>query len=87
MVAVYNHCQQRFYAGVADLGAEDFFKPRDIAYLDRYGIRPIGSEPEKTGRGIPIGNQTSQVFGLFYLNEVDRFVKEKLRVKSVWFAF
>ncbi len=53
----------------------------DIAYLDRYGIRPIGSEPDKTGRGIPIGNQTSQVFGLFYLNEVDRFVKEKLRVK------
>ncbi len=36
---------------------------------------------DKTGRGIPIGNQTSQVFGLFYLNEVDRFVKEKLRVK------
>ena len=28
MVAVYNHGQQRFYAGIADLGAKNFFKPR-----------------------------------------------------------
>lgn len=31
--------------------------------------------------GLPIGNQTSQWFGLFYLNVVDRYIKEKLRVK------
>lgn len=53
----------------------------DIVYLQRYGVEPLTDDPDKTGRGIPIGNQTSQVFGLFYLNEVDRFVKEKLRVK------
>lgn len=53
----------------------------DAVYLERYGVKPLGFDPDKTGRGIPIGNQTSQVFGLFYLNEVDRFVKEKLRVK------
>ena len=50
-------------------------------FLQKYGIQPIGNDPEKSGRGVPIGNQTSQVFGLFYLNEVDRLIKEKLRVK------
>ncbi len=53
----------------------------DIVYLERYGVKPLADDSGRTGRGIPIGNQTSQVFGLFYLNEVDRFVKEKLRVK------
>jgi len=50
------------------------------AYLDKYGI-PTAGEGDETGRGIPIGNQTSQVFGMFYLNVVDRMVKEKLRIK------
>lgn len=31
-------------------------------------------------KGIPLGNQTSQWFALLYLDEVDRLVKEKLRV-------
>ena len=31
---------------------------------------------------IPIGNYLSQWFGNLYLNELDRFVKEKLRVKA-----
>lgn len=31
--------------------------------------------------GIPIGNLTSQIFSNIYLNELDRFVKHKLRVK------
>lgn len=33
------------------------------------------------GKGIPMGNQTSQWFALFYLDSLDRLVKEKLRVK------
>ncbi len=32
-------------------------------------------------RGIPIGNFTSQYFANIYLNELDHYVKEKLRVK------
>lgn len=32
-------------------------------------------------RGLPIGNQTSQWFSLFYLDSVDRVVKEVLRCK------
>lgn len=33
------------------------------------------------GKGIPLGNLTSQVFANIYLNELDRFVKQKLKVK------
>ncbi len=50
-------------------------------YLERYSIPSLGNSERDTGRGVPIGNQTSQVFGMFYLNPVDRLVKEKLRVK------
>lgn len=49
-------------------------------FLDKYAI-PYRGKGEKTGRGIPIGNQTSQIFGMFYLNKVDRMIKEKLRIK------
>lgn len=31
-------------------------------------------------KGIPLGNQTSQWFALLYLDEIDRLIKEKLRV-------
>ena len=31
--------------------------------------------------GIPIGNQTSQLFALLYLDGLDHFVKEKLGIK------
>ncbi|MDL2238422.1 reverse transcriptase/maturase family protein [Christensenellaceae bacterium OttesenSCG-928-K19] len=34
-----------------------------------------------TGKGLPMGNQTSQIFALYYLDPLDRLVKEKLRVK------
>lgn len=41
----------------------------------------INSEKRK---GLPIGNLTSQLFANIYLNELDHFVKEILRVK--WYA-
>ncbi len=50
-------------------------------FLLKYGIEPLSDDPTRTERGLPIGNQTSQVFGMFYLNAVDRLIKEKLRVK------
>ncbi|MDE5728709.1 MAG: RNA-directed DNA polymerase [Clostridia bacterium] len=53
----------------------------DEGYLKKYGYDCLTPNPEKSGRGVPIGNQTSQVFGMFYLNGVDRLIKEKLRVK------
>lgn len=33
------------------------------------------------GKGMPLGNLTSQVFANIYLNELDQFVKHKLKVK------
>jgi len=34
-----------------------------------------------TGKGLPMGNQTSQLFALYFLDPIDRLVKEKLRIK------
>ena len=36
---------------------------------------------EDKDKEIPIGNYTSQYFANIYLNELDHFVKEKLRIK------
>ena len=35
----------------------------------------------ETGKGLPMGNQTSQWFALYYLDPVDRLIKEKLQIK------
>lgn len=32
-------------------------------------------------KGLPIGNMTSQFLAIFYLNELDHFIKEKLKIK------
>lgn len=50
------------------------------AFLEKYGI-PFEADGEKTGRGAPIGNQTSQVFGMYYLDPLDRLVKETMGIK------
>ena len=41
----------------------------------------IDSYNGEEGKGLPMGNQSSQCFGLFYLDELDRYFKEKLKVK------
>ncbi len=41
--------------------------------IDSYEVTP--------GKGIPMGNQTSQWFALFFLDPMDRLVKEKLRIR------
>jgi hypothetical protein len=35
----------------------------------------------KSGKGLPLGNLTSQLFANIYLNELDQFIKHKLRIK------
>ena len=35
----------------------------------------------KEGKGLPIGNMTSQILAIFYLNDLDHFIKEKLKIK------
>lgn len=38
--------------------------------------------PQERRKGIPIGNLTSQFFANLYLNDLDHFIKQKLRVKG-----
>ncbi len=35
----------------------------------------------KKGYGLPIGNLTSQILGIFYLNSLDHYIKEELKIK------
>ncbi len=40
----------------------------------------------KKGKGLPIGNMTSQIMAVFYLNELDHYIKEKLHIKYyIWY--
>lgn len=41
--------------------------------IDSYEVTP--------GKGLPLGNQTSQWFALYYMDDLDRLIKEKLRIK------
>lgn len=42
----------------------------------------IKEQPNNAEIGLPLGNQSSQWFALLYLNTIDRYIKEKLRIKS-----
>lgn len=48
---------------------------RDFLY------RIIDSYNKDSGKGLPMGNQSSQWFALYYLDRIDRIIKEKCRIK------
>jgi hypothetical protein len=50
-------------------------------FLDKYSIPYTLDENGNTNLGLPIGNQTSPVFGMFYLDVVDRLFKERYGIK------
>ncbi len=56
----------------------------DPALLD--AVRPPAEKHHlpvmQPGRGLPIGNMTSQWFAVFYLDLLDRFIKEELKIKA-----
>lgn len=57
---------------VRSLHIPDFFlKLQELDEIPRY----------QKGKGLPIGNLTSQIFAIFYLNDLDHFIKEKLHIK------
>lgn len=43
--------------------------------------RIIDSFNGETGKGLPMGNQSSQWFALYYLDKIDRIIKEKYQIK------
>ena len=44
-------------------------------------FRIVDSYNADTGKGLPMGNQTSQWFALYYLDGIDRLIKEKYRIR------
>jgi len=45
---------------------------------NKYGVNvPL----YQNGKGLPIGNQTSQILAILYLNSLDHYIKEKLHIK------
>ncbi len=56
---------------------------RKISDLDIISLLKniIESFDKSSGKGIPLGNLTSQLFANIYMNEFDQFIKQKLKVK------
>jgi retron-type reverse transcriptase len=54
----------------------------DPRILDLLALIIDNSPGVRPGRGIPIGNLTSQIFANVYLDGVDHFIKERLRVPA-----
>ena len=51
-------------------------------YEKEIKIKEINNIPYyKNGKGLPIGNMTSQILAVTYLNELDHYIKEKLKIK------
>lgn len=45
----------------------------------------IKEQPNNNDKGLPLGNQSSQWFALFYLNRIDRLIKEELKIMlDIW---
>jgi len=75
--ASVNH---RFLIGLLRKKVKDV----DILWLLDQVINSFNSGSQATfnaNKGIPLGNLTSQVFANIYMNELDKFIKYKLRVK------
>lgn len=58
---------------------ESKFKDKQVLFLFK---RIVDSYEVSEGKGIPIGNLTSQYFANFYLGFADHYLKEKLQVNS-----
>jgi hypothetical protein len=58
---------------------EQKFKDKQVLVIFRMIISSYCSSP---GKGVPIGNLTSQYFANYYLGFADRFIKEKLKVQA-----
>jgi retron-type reverse transcriptase len=54
------------------------FKEKDLSDVI-YSI--IDSYSSSKGKGLPLGNQTSQWFALYYLDGLDRMIKEQMQIK------
>ena len=62
---------------------------REVSHLEDMNIydlelrkKQLYSLPRYSkGKGLPIGNETSQLLAIYYLNELDHYIKEQLHIK------
>lgn len=62
---------------------------REVSHLEDMNIydlelrkKQLYSLPRyRKGKGLPIGNETSQLLAIYYLNELDHYIKEQLHIK------
>ena len=69
----------------------EFLKKKELSKIKNMNIpynnyKKIIKEIEnipiyEKGKGLPIGNMTSQIMAIYYLNELDHYIKEKLHSK------
>ncbi len=79
---------QKWKKEVLQLGKIIIFHDPTENYITKGDQRLLESIPQRKSlfyagqrKGLPIGNYSSQFFGNLYLNELDQFVKRKLRAK------
>lgn len=59
---------------------QEYIPDQDILWLLKQVIRGFSTEGSP-GVGLPLGNLTSQLFANVYMNEFDRFVKQRLKAR------
>ena len=65
-----------------DKGKEKILKSNMTFNEKKSKIKEIEKIPlYQMGKGLPIGNMSSQILAIFYLNDLDHFIKEKLKIK------
>jgi len=73
------------YQILFNLIKKEFFCPDTLWLLkqiiDSFNTPNIIYAMAETNKGIPLGNVTSQLFANIYLNELDQFIKHKLKEK------
>lgn len=73
--------EQRIISKIEDADIRNLFKGIIDAYETPRQFLIDNGISADIKRGVPIGNQSSQVIGYYYLDPMDRFIKEKLRIK------
>lgn len=70
---------------IMELKNKEINKINELNISDKVKNKKIREVEEipfyKYGKGFPIGNMSSQIFAILYLNELDHFIKEKLNIK------
>lgn len=57
------------------------FYTTNAEYINKYLMNYKNIPIYEKGKGLPIGNMTSQILAIFYLNDLDHYIKEKIKIK------